>query len=96
MLITLIKLIIENLIDFTFDNCLSKGGEGNNVANDLEEEHFVQFAKKLLKRMAAQKTLRVLEWSTSANTGLRKIIEKGCIRHQLLTPTIMQRKTKKR
>ena len=46
MLITLIKLIIENLIDFTFDNCLSKGGEGNNVANDLEEENFVQFDKK--------------------------------------------------
>ena len=75
MLITLIKLIIENLIDFTFDNCLSKGGEGNNVANDLEEEHFVQFDKKLLKRMVAQKTLKAVERSTSASTGLRKIIE---------------------
>ena len=75
MLITFIKLIIENLIDFTFDNCLSKGGEGNNVANDLEEEHFVQFDKKLLKRMVAQKTLKAVERSTSASTGLRKIIE---------------------
>lgn len=75
MLITLIKLIIENLIDFTFDNCLSKGGEGNNVANDLEEEHFVQFDKKLLKRMVVQKTLKAVERSTSASTGLRKIIE---------------------
>ena len=75
MLITLIKLIIENLIDFTFDNCLSKGGEGNNVANDLEEEHFGQFDKKLLKRMVAQKTLKAVERSTSASTGLRKIIE---------------------
>ena len=74
-LITLIKLIIENLIDFTFDNCLSKGGEGNNVANDLEEEHFVQFDKKLLKRMVAQKTLKAVERSTTASTGLRKIIE---------------------
>ena len=27
------------------------GGEGNNVANDLEKEHFVQFDKKLLKGM---------------------------------------------
>ena len=75
MLITLIKLIIENLIAFTFDNCLSKGGEGNNVANDLEEEHFGQFDKKLLKRMVAQKTLKAVERSTSASTGLRKIIE---------------------
>lgn len=74
MLITFIKLIIENLIDFTFDNCLSKGGEGN-VANDLEEEHFVQFDKKLLKRMVVQKTLKAVERSTSASTGLRKIIE---------------------
>lgn len=75
MQITFIKLIIENLIDFTLDNCLSKGGEGNNVANDLEEEHFVQFDKKLLKQMVVQKTLKAVERSTSASTGLRKIIE---------------------
>ena len=75
MLITLIKLIIENRIDFTFDNCLPRGGEGNNVANDLKEEHFVQFDKKLLKGMVAQKTLKAVERSTSASTSLRKIIE---------------------
>ncbi|CAH3026801.1 unnamed protein product, partial [Porites evermanni] len=53
----------------------SKGGEGNNVANDLKEEHFVQFDKKLLKGMVAQKTLKAVERSTSASTSLRKIIE---------------------
>ena len=91
ILITLIKLIIENLIDFTFDNCLSKGGEGNNVTNDLEEEHFVQFDKKLLKQMVVQKTLKAVERSTSASTGLRKIIENFDEKN-----TRMQRKTKKR
>ena len=30
-----------------FQSCVTTiGGEGNNVANDLEEEHFVQFDKK--------------------------------------------------
>ena len=51
------------------------GGEGKNVANDLEEEHFVQFDKKLLKGMGAQKTYKAVERATKAACGLRKIQE---------------------
>lgn len=52
-----------------------KGGEGNNVANDLEEEHFVQFDKKLLKGMGAQKSFKAVERATRAACGLKKIAE---------------------
>lgn len=54
---------------------LNIGGEGKNVANDLEEEHFVQFDKKLLKGMGAQKTITAVERATKAASGLRKIQE---------------------
>jgi len=45
------------------------------VAADLEEEHFVQFNKKLIKAMGAQKTIKAISRSTSAACGLRYIEE---------------------
>lgn len=61
----------KNIVSFI----LNLGGEGHNVANDLEEEHFVQFDKKLLKGMGAQKTFKAVERATKAASGLRKIAE---------------------
>ena len=45
------------------------------MAGDLEEEHFVQFDKKLIKRMGAQKTIQAVNRATTAACGLRKIEE---------------------
>lgn len=54
-----------------FQSCITTiGGEGNNVAIDLEEEHFVQFDKKPLKGMGAQKTFKAVERATRAACGV--------------------------
>ena len=50
------------------------GGDGQNVANDLKQEHFVKKNKKLINALGAQKTLTAVSRATAASHGIDDIV----------------------
>ena len=51
-----------------------RGGEGNNVENNLAQEICVNIAKTLIKSMGANKTENAISLRTKAVTGIRDIL----------------------
>ena len=53
----------------------TKGGIGNNLANDLKMETMVKNHKKVLRGLCGNKTLKAIQRATSASHGLKTIID---------------------
>ncbi|CAB4011750.1 Hypothetical predicted protein [Paramuricea clavata] len=51
----------------------TKGGVGNNIANDLKMETMVKDHKKVLRGLCGNKTLKAIQRATSASHGLKTI-----------------------
>lgn len=52
-----------------------KGGEGNNYANDLKQEHLVRCSKVLLRGLCGNKTLKAVSRSTTCAYSLKVCME---------------------
>ena len=53
----------------------TKGGVGNNMANDLKMETMVKNHKKVLRGLCGNKTLKAIQRATGAAHGLKTIVE---------------------